>query len=332
MEKVGTAMKSLLATQSVEEKKIFQELVLKNDRLELTLLPEFGCHWSRLRVSVKGHWLDLLVSAPDHDALVKRPTGYGSYLLAPWSNRIAGAAFEFEGQRHQLKENFPDHSAIHGDVRNRPWKIASSTPRRFEATFDSREFPDFNYPFALRFRHVLELSEETLQVALTIENVDKRKAPVGFGYHPFLRRRLTRADPDLILIVPADRYYPLEACIPTGPPEPVGGRTDLRHLKVLGKPGLDHCFTGLRHGEIRVIYPGTRLEVRFNLDPLFTHAVVYAPNDSTGRPREFVCVEPVTHANDGFNLVARGSKDTGVKVLEPGEVWGGAWALSVGDV
>lgn len=325
-------MKSVQAAQSEQEKKCFEELVLKNDRLELTLLPEFGCHWTRLRISVKGHWLDLLVSAPDHDALVKRPTGYGSYLLAPWSNRIAGASFEFDGKKHQLIENFPDHTAIHGDVRNRPWKVAASKPHRFDAAFDSREISDFNYPFALVYKHGVEISGEVLRVEMQIENVDKVRAPVGFGFHPFLRRRLTRADRDLVLIVPADRVYPAEACIPTGASEPVAGRTDLRHMKLLGKPGLDHCFTALRHSEIRVIYPGTRLEVRLALDPVFSHTVIYAPNDPTGRPREFVCVEPVTHVNDGFNLMARGVADTGVKILEPGESWGGAWELSVGDI
>jgi len=325
-------MKSLQATPTVQEKQPFEEHLLKSNRLELAILPEFGCHWTRLRFSVKGHWLDFLVSAPDQQALLSRPTGYGSYILAPWSNRIAAAAFEFEGRHHQLRENFPDHTAIHGDVRNRPWKVVEASAGRFEGIFDSREHSDFNFPFATVYRHVLELSEDRLRVELSIENVDKCQAPVGFGYHPFLRRRLTRADRDLLLIVPADKFYPAEACIPTGPPQTVSGRTDLRHMKLLGKPGLDHCFTGLRHGEIRVIYPGTRVEVRINMDPVFSHMVIYAPNDPAGRPREFVCVEPVTNANDGFNLLAKGWPDTGVKVLEPGEKWGGAWELSVGDI
>lgn len=325
-------MKSLQATAEVEEKKPFEELMLKSDRLELSLLPEFGCHWTRLRFAVKGSWLDFLVSAPDQQALLSRPTGYGSYLLAPWSNRIAGATFDFEGKTHQLRENFPDRSAIHGDVRNRPWKVVKATQKRFEAHFDSRDHADFNFPFPLVYRHALALSGETLRVGFTIENVGKERAPAGFGFHPFLRRRLTRADRDLLLIVPADKYYPAEACLPTQPPVMVSGRTDIRHMKYLGKPGLDHCFTGLRHGEVRIIYPGTRIEVRFKMDPVFSHMVIYAPNDPAGRPREFVCVEPVTHANDGFNLLAKGWQDTGVKILDPGEKWGGTWEMSIGDI
>lgn len=325
-------MKSLQETPYTSERKMYEEFEIKNDRLELKFLPEFGCHWTQLRFSAKGQWIDLLVSAPDQEALVRRPTGYGSYILAPWSNRISGAAFQFEGTHHQLRENFPDKTAIHGDVRNRPWKVTHASDAKFEAMLTSSDFPDFNFPFALVFRHSLELQGDSLRVQFSIENVDKQRAPVGFGFHPFFRRRLTRPDKDVILIVPAEKVYPAEGCIPTEPPVTVSGRTDLRHLKYLAKPGLDHCFTALRSGEIRAIYAGTKVEVRLALDPIFTHAVIYAPNDPTGRPREFVAVEPVTNANDGFNLLAKGWEGTGVKVLEPGEQWGGAWELSVGDI
>jgi len=36
--------------------------------------------------------------------------------------------------------------------------------------------------------------------------------------------------------------------------------------------------------------------------------------------------------NDGFNLDARGWKDTGVRVIEPGKRWGVSWEISVGDI
>ena len=44
------------------------------------------------------------------------------------------------------------------------------------------------------------------------------------------------------------------------------------------------------------------------------HLVVYSP---PGQP--FFAFEPVTNANDGFNLAARDVCDAGVVVLEPGE-------------
>ncbi len=305
---------------------------LRNDRLELSFVPSFGCHWTRLRISVKGEWEDFLRPVPDGDALIESPGSHGSYVLAPWSNRIAGGAFLFAGKRHELRQNFRDGTAIHGDVRTRPWKVLSSAPERFEAELDSRELEDFNYPFKLRFRLLMTLKEDRLRTELAVENVDSRVAPAGFGFHPFVLRRLSWRDDDLILVVPAERVYPSVNCLPTGPAVPVGGATDLRGLHPLGAPNLDHCFTGFTEREIRVIYRGSRTEVRFSFDEPFGHAVVYAPNAGGGHPESFVAVEPVTNANDGFNLLARGVEETGVKVLEPGERLDAGWEISMGDI
>jgi aldose 1-epimerase len=46
--------------------------------------------------------------------------------------------------------------------------------------------------------------------------------------------------------------------------------------------------------------------------------VIYVPPGE-----DFFCVEPVSHANDGFNLMARGIEGTGVQVLEPGQTLAG---------
>ena len=53
-------------------------------------------------------------------------------------------------------------------------------------------------------------------------------------------------------------------------------------------------------------------------DEIFRHLVVYIP---PGRP--YFCVEPVSMIGDGFNLMADGVADTGVRVLEPGETMAG---------
>ena len=305
---------------------------LRNDRIELTFTPEFGCHWTRLRFLVKGEWADFLKPVPNGDALIDGPERHGSYILAPWSNRIAGAAFRFQGERYGLRGNFADGSALHGDVRTRPWTVVAAAPDRFEAWLDSRKFPDFNFPFALRFRLVMELFEDRLRTVLTTVNADARPAPVAFGFHPYALRRLTWRDDDMMLVVPADRVYPAVDCIPTGPAEDVQGATDLRGIRPLGAPDLDHCFTGLSGREIRIIYRGSRTEVRFGMDEAFTHAVVFAPNLMDTVPEGFVAIEPVTCANDGFNLMDRGQGGTGVKVLGPGEEWSGAWEISMGDI
>ncbi|OGW85689.1 MAG: hypothetical protein A3A81_02050 [Omnitrophica bacterium RIFCSPLOWO2_01_FULL_45_10b] len=301
---------------------------LRNDQIELAVLPEYGCYWNTLRICLRGKWANLLEPIPDE----KPPFKFGSYMMAPWSNRIVQGAFEFEGKRYQLRKNFPDETAIHGDVRSRPWAIQVARDTKFEATLDSRQFPDFNYPFALKFKHTLELSENHLSVALFIENVDRTNVPVGLGFHPFFKRHLGPEDKDVMVLLPADRVYPDEKCIPTGPAEPVFGVTDLRYRRFLGNPNLDHCFTALTGNLIRLIYPGSQVEVHYQIDSIFTHVVIYAPRDYEGKAKDFVAVEPVTHVNNGFNLYAKGWQGTGIKILKPGEFWGGTCKLSIVDL
>ena len=172
----------------------------------------------------------------------------------------------------------------------------------------------------------------SIRTSIWLENVDRSPVPVGAGFHPFFKRRLTERDKDMILLFPAEKVYPARDCLPTSPAVPTSGKTDLSELRLLGNPDLDHCFTGFGEDSVRIFYPGTGVQLRYRMDPIFSHAVIYAPKGSGGAPRDFVAVEPVTHVNNGFNCLARGWRGTGVKILAPGETWGGSWDLSVGDI
>ena len=306
----------------------FQTHQLKNDQLELSFFPEYGCYWSALHIFFRERWVDLLEPIPDEAP----PFRFGSYMMAPWSNRIVQGIFEFEGTRYQLRKNFPDETAIHGDVRNRPWNVELATKEKFVASLDSRKFSDFNFPFALKFKHSLELDRNRLFMGLFIENVDQKRAPVGMGFHPFFKRRLTQDDKDIMVVLPADKVYPDEKCIPTVPAESVSKETDLRHERFLENPNLDHCFTDLTGNLIRLIYSESQVEVHYRLDSIFDHVVIYAPRTRDGRATDFVAIEPVTHVNNGFNLYAKRWKQTGVKILEPGQTWGGTCELSIVDL
>ena len=298
--------------------------ILKNDQIELSILPERGCYWQTLEVIFQAKKRPLLEPMPDREP----PFHFGSYLMVPWSNRLPEGKFQFKGRWHQLRVNFPDNTAIHGDVRYRPWQVQKATPTAFLATLDSRQFSDFNYPFKLVFKHELILKENELTMSIYLENVDQSECPVGAGFHPFFKRRLTELDEDMILLLPAEKVYPDLKCIPMGPAVPVSGLTDLRREKYLGNPNLDHCYTGLTSNVIRLLYPGSKAELHYEVDPVFSHIVIYAPQDSDGKPKDFVAVEPVTHVNNGFNLLEQGWQGTGIKILKPKEIWGGRCKLA----
>jgi len=300
----------------------YKTYLLKNKNTELTFLPEYGCYWTSLRFKIKGEWLDFLVTIPNSDELIREP--FGSFTMAPWVNRIQNAQFRFANQEYVLRSNFPDNSAIHGDVRHRSWDVIKSTDFHFEASLDTQNYFDFNYPFRLVFVHSMELFENQLQVTLHIKNLDSKLAPVGLGFHPFFKRTLTDWDKDVSLYMPAQKIYPDTKQIPMGCAEPVTHPNDFTQGRTVGNPNLDHCFTELSEQRMELVYSGTQVRLEMTMDPIFNHVVIYAPNDLDGNPKNCIAIEPQTHVNNGFNFYDQGWKRTGVKILEPGETWGGS--------
>ena len=68
-----------------------------------------------------------------------------SFLMVPYSNRIADGSFTFAGECHQLQNG--EQYAIHGDVRKRAWHVEEQQPHRLICSFSSAEYNDINWPW-----------------------------------------------------------------------------------------------------------------------------------------------------------------------------------------
>ena len=77
-------------------------------------------------------------------------------------------------------------------------------------------------------------------------------------------------------------------------------------------------------GRARLDWPDRSLAVEITADPLFRFVQLFSTADA-----DFLCVEPVSNANDGFNLMAAGVEEHGVQVLAPGQRLAGAMRLEV---
>ena len=145
--------------------------------------------------------------------------------------------------------------------------------------------------------------------------------PAGLGYHPFFNRCFNgQAEWPAQLQFHAAGVYP---ALPSGPMLPVPAWQDFSAPALLGERELNHCFGGW-DGRARIVYPGAGVELALDCDPVFGHVVVFTP-----RGESYFCVEPVSHANNAFNLAAKGQADTGMRVLAPGETLGGMFRLGV---
>jgi aldose 1-epimerase len=96
--------------------------------------------------------------------------------------------------------------------------------------------------------------------------------------------------------------------LPCGPLEP---GLDFRDGPDVSDIVIDRCYEGW-DGRAAVIFPdGARAVV--TAAGALTRLQIY---DAWDYP--YLCVEPVSNANDGFNRMARGVPCHGVAVLEPG--------------
>ncbi len=92
----------------------------RSDELEVVMLPKLGARIHRLRA----FGIDLLRTPPTRAVHKRDPFFWGAYVMAPWCNRVAAHPFEVAGRTVDLAPNFPDGTAIHGQVYARPWLIS----------------------------------------------------------------------------------------------------------------------------------------------------------------------------------------------------------------
>ncbi len=296
---------------------------LQNDRLKLEVSPQFGAGilgFSTLRDS--GQWLPLMRPTLLEHIQNGKTGNFSSYILMPYSNRIRGAHFTFDGQDYPLRPNNREGTARHGDVFSRPWTTILQDAKAASYRIDSRDFDDFNFPFPFVGTVTYRLEGLSLILQLELQNVGHTAMPAGMGIHPYFNRYLASAQ-EATLEFGASSYYqvPLDL-MPTGGPIPIPAELDFSSARPAGTQKLDTVFAGW-NGAARLSWESLNLALELAADPIFSHFVAYTHYDGS------LALEPVTHATDGFNLMAQGVKHTGVRVLEPGESMDGTIRMRV---
>jgi aldose 1-epimerase len=287
-------------------------LELRAGDLRSTFVPHVGM----TGVSLRARGREFLALPGGLDALRGGHTA-GLPLLAPWANRLGGRRYraarvtvDLDGLRLNTDGN---GLPIHGVLVGWPsWAVTSQRVRgsvaRVVATTDV-DAPAF--PFPHRIEVGIALHEDRLVVDTTIVPTGRRRVPVAFGWHPYLRvPGAPRAHWRLRL--PPRRRLALDGLgVPTGeshaePAEtdPVGRRT-FDDLYALGRPR-------------RLAFAaddGSGIEMRAGAG--YPYAQVWVPG---GKP--FGALEPMTAPTDALRrgdapLVAPGDAFTARFELVP---------------
>jgi aldose 1-epimerase len=267
-----------------------------------TILPECGAAFTQLR----GAGRDILQPVP-RGADPNRGF-HGSFLMAPWANRLDRGRLVVAGTEHHMPLNRPgEATAIHGFLRELAWDVVEGAEDGvvLGCSFDRT-------PFTGQARLAARIAPDNLALEVALTNEGAAPTPMGFGWHPYFPR-------------------------PAGTRLRVGARTvfgrDARNLAVAPRPasginggdgvldGLDTHLAGW-NGEAAMNWPdGAALTMRA--------AGAWAANLHVFAPRGggVLAVEPVSHAPDAANNAAAAAHGA-MHVLAPGQMLRGSLTLS----
>ena len=294
------------ATASVRERRFRGEpaITLSVGALHATFLPQLGLTGVSLRLHGREH----LALPGGVDALRAGHT-LGLPLLAPWANRLsawryraAGVAVDLHGlPLHTDGNGLPIHGFLVGAA---GWSVDGTSARGSSARLRASIAVDGPaFPFPHRLEVTATAREDRLEIDTTVVPTGRRRVPVTFGWHPYLRvpgvpRR------DWRLRMPARRHLALDdRGIPTG--ESARERAE---AGAIGRRTFDDAYVLGRDRRFAVGAGGRAVELRSG--PGYPCAQVWVPPG-----RDFVALEPMTAATDALGrgdapLVAPGDSFT----------------------
>jgi aldose 1-epimerase len=220
-------------------------------------------------------------------------------VLAPWPNRIAGGAYDFDGERHQLPITEPSAgNAIHGLVRWASWELADRGDDW--VALEHVLHPQPGYPFSLHLRVEYRLDNRGLSVTTSATNIGDRACPFGLGHHPYLAGA-PHVD-DLVLHVPSSTA------------------TDFTEPRRIEDATLDTTYGDLeRNAESRAcIHVGG---VTLWMDATYRYVLVFT-GDLPDVARRGLAVEPMTCPPEAFRT------GDGLIRLEPGKSVEASWGIA----
>ena len=286
----------------------------------LRLLPHAGGRVSSLRLErSSGVAVEVLHPYPEDFFDPIHWAKGGIYPLMPYSNRIANACLLVDGKSVALAAH-PDAAphSLHGNAHALAWRLESCDKASAVMALDA--LPSVAWPWRYRGRIDIALTPQELRMRIEIRNMDARNMPAGIGLHPYFRHLSeARLGYDAATVWPATHEFL------AGAPRRPGADEICSPARPLPSGGLTR-YVGGWDGHLELELPEAA-RLRIKADPVFGHLVVHRPDNLA-----YLCIEPVSHVADGFNLAESKVPDTGARMLAPGESLAGAVRFILEDL
>lgn len=279
-------------------------ICLDNGQVRVSIQPGLGAGLTEMSVLHRGRWEPVL---RPWQGLATDPEQLACCLLMPWSNRLYGGGFRWQGRPLSVAPaRAIDPVPLHGDAWVGAWQVVNQSHDALSLVHDARGRP--NFPYVGHVRYALKAA--TLWVEMKLQHHGAEPMPYGLGLHPWFVR-----SPDTQVRFQSSGRWEPDA---SRPPRQVrllsGGEPHaFRQAKPLPVELIDHAYLEW-DGRADVIWPSRGLAVRVQADPIARYLVVYSPARAAGA--DFVCLEPVTHAPDAHRAAT--PESTGLVELRQG--------------
>lgn len=244
-------------------------------------------------------------------AVIHTVRDLGCFPMVPFSNRVAKAQLQWQGTDHPLiKMGTTEEHAMHGVAWQRPWQVLDSSDDFVMLSYEHKR--DAAWPFAFDVSQVFKLYGSTLTMTLSITNQAPSPAPVGLGWHPYFAKRAGAH----ISFDATSRWEMGADKLPTVLQATSCMTSSCADLDI------DHCFEGWT-GLALLSDSLMRTRIESNLPRLIAY---------THPSKDFVAIEPVSHANNAINLGAANAAELerlGVRVLASGETFSAQMSINV---
>lgn len=288
-------------------------IALESGPYALQLAPGFG---GRI-VSFKKGTRDIL--RPTSPDTIANPKVYefSGFPLMPYSGPLFGPGFIFDGVTYDMGRTVREEpTATHGDAWINSFVVLERGPNSASMVFEHT--PETGtFPFRWRGMLTFELNPASgLRVEMSLTSRDFRRMPAGLGFHPYFPKVSgTRLQFDAVGVWPADTPEAVNlGCGPLVEGLSFCDGPDVSEMVV------DRLYEGWDQ-RAELIYPdGARTFITAEgvLDKMQVYSAWEYP---------YVCVEPVSNANDGFNRMNHGVPSHGVRVLDPGKSIAGSFCI-----
>jgi len=279
---------------------------------EAVLLPGCGALLHAFRVRGRdGSLFNVIDNYRDSaDLRTNIGTSFKGPKLSPFPCRIPDGVYQFDNKNYRLEHLFPDGTAIHGLLYDKPFTVVQ------EAVGDQgaglvldyayrNDDPGYPFQYNCQVRYTLHNGND-LEIVTTVTNVDKTAIPMADGWHPYFR--LGGKVDEWTLQFYSEAIVDFDdRLVPTGHLTPYN---TFEKATPVGDLFLDNCFSlkpAIVSAACELYNPSNGLHVCFFPDASYPYLQLYTPSS-----RESIAVENLSGAPDCFN------NGLGLLSLQPG--------------